>query len=144
TPPRWLTAIWADVSSAFAIRDLGAEVFKIDTKEMTPYGANYALRLAEQRAFSYDPNLGKKLEFGLLNEETTVIQAIIESGQTGWWVPDASVDHFIPKERQTLTYLRNYYAMRGRTAQQLHPAQGPSWFGCTRWVLRRALQAEIA
>jgi hypothetical protein len=55
------------------------------------------------------------------------------------------VDHVIPKERQTLAYLRNYYKLSGKTVQKLRPgAEGPAWFGRPRWLWRKAFEAEIS
>ena len=144
TPPEWLSAAWKDVSNAFAVRDLGAEPVELDGKRATPYGANFAVRLSEQRKFPYDPGLGRKMQYGLLGDDVTVIRAILNSGHTGWWIPDASVDHFIPRERQTLAYIKDYFRLSGRTAQKLSPGEGPTWFGRPRWVWRKAIEAEIA
>jgi glycosyltransferase involved in cell wall biosynthesis len=115
TPPLWLSAAWQEIGPAFAARDLGAEPFELDDKSELPYGANYAVRMREQRLFPYDPALGRRLEGGSVGEETAVIRAILAGGGTGWWVPDASVEHWIPKERQTIKYLRGYYALQGKT-----------------------------
>lgn len=143
TPPAWLFAVWQDVSNAFAVRDLGAEVISLDGRSAIPYGANFAVRLAEQRKCLYDPDLGRKLKRGYLGEEVAVIRSVLDAGNVGWWVPDASVEHFIPRERQTLEYIRNYYELSGRTKQKLDPDNGPTLFGQPRWVLRKALAAEI-
>jgi len=66
TPPAWLTAVWRDVSNAFAVRDLGAEAVSLDSRSAIPYGANFAIRLTEQRKCAYDPDLGRKLKSGYL------------------------------------------------------------------------------
>jgi glycosyltransferase involved in cell wall biosynthesis len=115
TPPPWLSAAWQEIGPAFAARDLGAEPFALEMEGELPYGANYAVRTREQRLFPYDPALGRRLEGGGVGEETAVIRAILAAGGTGWWVPDATVEHWIPKERQTVKYLRGYYALQGRT-----------------------------
>jgi glycosyltransferase involved in cell wall biosynthesis len=115
TPPAWLSTAWREIGAAFAARDLGEEPFELDGAGELPYGANYAIRTREQRLFPYDPALGRKRTDGLLGEETAVIRAILAAGGRGWWVPDASVEHWIPKERQTIKYLRGYYALQGKT-----------------------------
>jgi glycosyltransferase involved in cell wall biosynthesis len=114
TPPSWLSKAWQEVGPAFAARDLGDEPFELEIGKL-PYGANYVVRAREQRLFPYDPALGRVMSGGAVGEETAVIRAIIAAGGTGWWVPDASVEHWIPKERQTVSYLRDYYALQGRT-----------------------------
>jgi glycosyltransferase involved in cell wall biosynthesis len=143
TPPAWLTIVWPDVSSAFAVRDLGRDPLRLNGGSAIPYGANYALRITEQRKYLYDPELGRRVEGGLLGEEVAVIRAVIDSGKAGWWVPDASVEHLVPRERQTLEYIGNYYEMSGRTALKLGPAKTATLFGRPRWALRKALEAQI-
>lgn len=115
TPPPWLSDAWQEIGPAFAARDLGDEPFELDIEGELPYGANYVVRAREQRRFPYDPAFGRVLDGGALGDETAVIRAVLASGGKGWWVPDARVEHWIPKERQTVGYVRNYYAIQGRT-----------------------------
>lgn len=114
-PPPWLAAGWRDVGAAYAVRDMGAEPFELSVGGELPYGANFVVRSEEQRRFLYDPALGRRGAGGALGEETVVIRAVLAAGGKGWWVPDASVSHWIPKERQTVRYLRSYYTLQGRT-----------------------------
>jgi glycosyltransferase involved in cell wall biosynthesis len=142
TPPPWLSEIWEDVAGAFAMRDLGAEPLELTTERL-PYGANFVTRALEQRRFLYDPHLGRRQASGSLGEEVAVMEAILACGGTGWWVPDASVEHWISKERQTVRYLRGYYALLGRTwhRQNRHGA-GARWGNrCSLWP--KALYAEL-
>jgi glycosyltransferase involved in cell wall biosynthesis len=115
TPPPWLSAAWQETGAAYAARDLGGEPFELRVGGELPYGTNFVIRTREQRQFAYDPRLGRKGAGGALGEETAVIGAILAAGGTGWWVPDASVEHWISRERQTVRYLRRYYALQGRT-----------------------------
>jgi glycosyltransferase involved in cell wall biosynthesis len=142
TPPAWLSAVWEDIAGVFAARDLGAEPLEF-TKGKLPYGPNFVVRAREQRQFLYDPNLGRRQAAGALGEEVAVIETILASGGKGWWVPDASVEHWIPKERQTVQYLRGYYALLGRTwhRQDRHGA-GTRW-GDRYSLWGKALYAEI-
>jgi glycosyltransferase involved in cell wall biosynthesis len=143
TLPPWLSSVWRTAGDAFAVRDLGSAPFELD-KRRTPYGPNYVVRRREQNIFSYDPNLGRKHGAGALGEETAVISAILSSGGTGWWVPDAAVEHWIPKERQTVSYLRDYYMLLGRT-YRLWELQDRSMPLCNdRWLWPKTLQAEFA
>jgi hypothetical protein len=145
TPPPWLFPVWEEIAGAFAVRELGAEPFELsgDRYGKLPFGPNFIVRGREQRQFLYDPNLGRRQAAGALGEEVAVIEAILASGGKGWWVPDASVEHWIPKQRQTVQYLRGYYGLLGRTWHR----QDRHWPG-TRWGNRRslwpkALYAEI-
>lgn len=125
TPPHWLSAGWRQVGAAYAARDMGAEPVELSGDGELPYGANFVIRSREQRLFAYDPALGRRGTGGALGEETAVIRAILAAGRGGWWVPDASVEHWIPKERQTVAYLRSYYALQGRTFHRGVGGDGP-------------------
>ena len=116
SPPAWLLDAWADLSDAFAVRDLGAERLAFDGRDDTmPYGANFSIRAPEQRSARYDPALGRKGLGGRLGEETTLIRSLLEAGATGWWVPEAVVHHWVPRDRMQVSYLRRYFALVGST-----------------------------
>ena len=145
TPPVWLAATWRKVGDAFAFRDLSMEPIELDgKKDKVPYGINFVVRMREQRQFPYNPKLGRKHGAGVLGEETEVIQMILASAGSGWWIPDAQVEHWVPKERQTVKYLRSYYALVGRTCYlRQYPLPVPMLWGRPRWVWRQALHAEL-
>lgn len=112
--PGWLVDAWASVADAFAARDLGPKSLELDARQL-PYGANYAVRLEVQRRFRYDSNLGRRPDcYWLGGEESAVLREIVLTGGTGWWVPAARVKHWIPKNRQSTTYLRGYFEGQGR------------------------------
>lgn len=144
TPPTWLVSAWMDVADAFALRDLGPEPIKFDGARAVPFGANYVVRSLEQKKFPYDPELGRKLKSGSLGEETAVIRAILNAGGTGWWIPDAKVQHYIPKARQSIQYLRQYFKLQGKTNRNVEAVGASMLFGRPRWALRQAVQAELA
>jgi glycosyltransferase involved in cell wall biosynthesis len=144
TPPPWLAEAWREIGAAFAARDLGEEPFELDQTGELPYGANYVIRAREQRLHPYDPALGRSLKGGALGEETAVIRAVLASGVSGWWVPDASVEHWIAKERQTVRYLRSYYSLQGSTFHRWHADGGPTFRGRPLWLWRRILRTELA
>jgi glycosyltransferase involved in cell wall biosynthesis len=144
TPPQWLSAAWEDVGAAFAARDLGGEPFEFGGGSELPYGTNFVIRTREQRMFAYDPTLGRRGAGGALGEETAVMRSILAAGGTGWWVPDASVEHWISKERQTVGYLRSYYALQGRTFHKWEGDGGLTFRGRPLRLWRRILQAELA
>ena len=124
TPPTWLSTAWRETGAAYAARDLGGEPFELRVGGELPYGTNFVIRTHEQKQFAYDPALGRRGAGGALGEETAVISAILAAGGTGWWVPDASVKHWISQERQTVRYLRRYYALQGKT---FYKCDGDSW-----------------
>lgn len=144
TPPAWLTDAWEFVSTAYAARELGEEPFAF-THEIVPYGANYAVRLEVQRRHAYDPTLGRVGTGTLSGEEVGVLRAILREGGSGWWVPRARVEHFIPAARQTVDFIRKYYAGIGEQAARgdlLSPEV--TWMGRPRWVWRQAVQRELS
>jgi glucosyl-dolichyl phosphate glucuronosyltransferase len=144
TPPTWLSAGWQDICAAYAVRDLGGEPVELSRGGELPYGSNYVVRSREQRLFPYDPALGRKGVGGALGEETAVIRAILAAGGRGRWVPDASVEHWIPKERQTVKYLRSYFALQGRTFHKHTGEGGRMLRRSTVWLWGRVLRAELA
>lgn len=81
-----------------------------------PYGANFAVRSFEQRQVQYDTTLGVGAKIALLGEETDVLLKILRNfSGYGVWVGNASVNHLIPTDRQTVNYIKKYYFSLGRT-----------------------------
>lgn len=142
-PPRWLSTGWQEISAAFAARDLGDKPFELRDGAL-PYGANFVVRAREQRQFPYDPNLGRRREGGSVGEETAVISAILAAGGSGWWVPDASVEHWIPKERQSIKHLRRYYMLQGKTFHQWNGDGATAFRGRPLWLWRTIIKAELS
>ena len=113
-PPSWLLECWDNLSGMYAVRELGDDEFALDTDHL-PYGANYAIRADVQRKHRYDVNLGRQQNNMVSGEETAVLAAILAEGGSGHWLPGAKVRHFIPAERLTLNYLRQFFYGLGRT-----------------------------
>jgi glucosyl-dolichyl phosphate glucuronosyltransferase len=109
------------IASPMAYRDLGdAELALNSIGNLVPYGANFALRTAEQRQALYDPELGVSPMHKRLGEEVDVIHRMMTAGASGWWVPNSIVNHIIPPARQTAAYIFEYYFLAGATAAHLH------------------------
>lgn len=147
SPPPWLTAIWPRVGSAYGIRDLGDAIAPLAPPHGVPFGSNYALRRAEQRRHRYDPRIGRNRDALIGGEEVAVLAAVLREGGEGWWLPDASVDHWIPRARQTTRYLERYYRGQGRVlALRRSPGRAdgkPELLGRPLWLWRQALEAEV-
>jgi glycosyltransferase involved in cell wall biosynthesis len=144
--PAWLAAAWPQVESAYGIRDLGSVVKRL-TSDQLPFGSNYAVRRSEQRRHRYDPRLGRNRHALLGGEETAVLSAIVRDGVEAWWLPQASVDHWIPRDRQTVGYLERYYRGQGQVRALREAASNlrkPAAFGRPLWLWRQALEAEAA
>ena len=145
TPPPWLERVLPAVGSAFAQRDLGDTPLPLDaTREVLPFGANFAVRMREQRRFPYHEKLGRKAGGLLGGEEMAVMAHVLKSGCSGWWVPDAPVRHYLPKSRQTRSYLRKYFAGMGEFWTTSGAGfEGPSVCGAPRYLWKEAIVEEL-
>jgi glycosyltransferase involved in cell wall biosynthesis len=142
TPPRWLADHWQRVAIAYAVRQFGDTPFPLDPLRL-PFGANFAFRTEVLREYRFDPTLGRGPDSYLSGEETLVIREMLAAGHTGWWVPDAAVQHFIPRDRQSVRYLRRIFIGQGELeCRGVTYEPAPELFGHPRWLLRRALAAE--
>ncbi len=111
-PPSWLKESWPVVQHAYASIDYTAEEVAISEKTI-PFGVNWAIRRQTQLAYLYDPRLGPRPESTLRGEETTLVRQMLADGIPGRWVPQARIQHFIPRERMTYRYLRGFYYGQG-------------------------------
>lgn len=153
TPPSWLEPlIRAEyrVSCVYALRTLGDRPLPISTEALPgdastlPFGVNLAVRRQEQLHFPYDPALGLRPGSQIRGEETAMILKMLEAGHTGWWLPDARVRHFIPRSRQSVPYLRDWFHGDGEEkGKKMRDANYPKLFGRPRWLVRIAVEAEL-
>ena len=147
-PPDWLKQALrdCDIDGVYALRNLGAEPIALDIgTDRIPYGANYAVRVLEQCQFPYDPQLGPHKSDNIRGEEVDCLARILSSGAEGRWVPNAIVHHVIPKDRQTIAYLRKWFIGHGRTEVRRSPArQGALFMGAPRWLWRAAIASEVS
>ena len=142
--PAWLTGALQHVGNAYAALDLGPEMIPLGTDAL-PFGANWAVRLSEQRRHPYDPRLGPRGESQFYGEEWAVMQALLATGASGRWVPAARVQHVIPQARQTIRYLRRYYTGNGRSLALVRRHDNETvLFGRPRWLWREAFAQELA
>jgi len=142
TPPRWLSRNLDQISIAFALRQFGDSIFRFDESRM-PFGANCAFKHDVLRHFQYNPRLGRGPGNNVSGEDTQIMREMMAAGFTGWWVPRAKVRHFIPRERQSVRYLRRIFRGDGElSALSLDGTGVPRVFGRPRWLLREALLAE--
>jgi glycosyltransferase involved in cell wall biosynthesis len=140
---KWVIDSEAVLEGPYAIRDFGEHIqpLSADDEDHFPFGANWAIRAAEQRMFRYDPELGPA-PHRRAAEETDVIRRVLESGAAGYWIPEAMVEHCIGKDRQTVGYIANYYEIWGETLAFRNAATTavtPFWFGVPRKIWPRLL-----
>jgi glycosyltransferase involved in cell wall biosynthesis len=142
-PPPWLERGFHVVETAYASLDQGPEELAL-TADGHPYGANMALRRAVHLRRPFNPALGPRPNSGLRGEEALLLRELFALGEIGFWVPEASVRHYVPPARQTLRFLREYYLGAGQAAAMLTPAQGsPRFAGRPLWLWRRAIQHSL-
>jgi len=111
------------VSILLAQRNFGDEPCRLNFSTGTiPFGANFAVRAAEQREVYYEPGLGVSPNHRRIGEEAEVIFRLMSGGAIGWWVPGAKVRHMIPKQRQTWDYIYDFSAAHGETLAYLEQA----------------------
>ncbi|UAJ11597.1 glycosyltransferase family A protein [Glacieibacterium megasporae] len=124
--PNWFRDAAADLHYLLATRDFGPDPVPLSIEgERYPFGASAAVRAVEQRQFLYDPELGVAPGRRRGGEETAVFVSILAAGHTGWWVPDAEVEHQVVSERQTTGYIREYYGSMGEAWAISGASTGP-------------------
>jgi len=141
---KWVIESEAVLVGPYAIRDFGDQVRPLSAQDEDhfPFGANWAVRAAEQRAFRYDPELGPVPNRVRNHEETDLIYRLLGSGATGYWIPEAMVEHCIGRDRQTVRYIAAYYESWGETLAfrtSAATATQPFWFGVPRRIWPRLL-----
>ena len=104
-PEDWITENWDKLKGCFAERDLGDEPLSF-SKEVLPYGANFAIRSAVQKQFPFNVELGRRGEQVNGEDELDMMRWVIDAGYEGRWVPGASVEHFIDRSRMTELWVR--------------------------------------
>lgn len=115
--PVWFARAVGDLADLLGVRDFGPQPVLLNVAaDRLPFGGNYAIRAAEQRQRRYDPSLGIAPGRRTGGEEVAVIRTILQGGGTGWWVPDAIVEHIIPPQNQTTDYVISYYEAAGAAA----------------------------
>lgn len=114
-PPSWLEKNWQRCAGVFAVRSLGSEAFEFDQSKL-PFGANLAIRGDLQRQYAFDAKFGRVSDTSVRGfDEIDVLLQLLADGHKGYWVPDARLTHFIPSNRMTLKYVRQFYEGQGET-----------------------------
>jgi glycosyltransferase involved in cell wall biosynthesis len=144
SPPRWLELVFPKVASAYAALDHGPSGFDL-TRDTYPYGANMALKRSAQLREPYDTRLGPRPNSGIRGEEMIMARRLLDAGATGRWVPEARVRHFIPPNRQTLAYLREYFFGSGEVLGMLgrNDTGERRAFGRPLWLWKEVVSAEL-
>jgi len=102
------------------------------------------IRREPQVRYPYDPALGRGPGNLLGCEEVQVMSRILSEGGRGQWVPTAGVQHFIPRSRQTLSYLWRYWRGNGLSAARIAPHRGRfRLFGSPGWLWLDAARSLV-
>jgi glycosyltransferase involved in cell wall biosynthesis len=142
-PPPWLGRVFHQVEYAYAALDLGPEPRPFAGHDV-PFGANMAVRRQEQLRYRYDPALGPRPGSGLRGEEITLVKQMLKDGITGWWVPEARVQHHVPAHRQSVRFIREWYRGWGEyLASTLPPRPHASLAGRPLWLWRQVVESEL-
>lgn len=138
--PEWLEATWGLCQPVFATRLLGDEPLELHDRRL-PYGANYALRMDVQRRYRYDTGYGRVGEGMVGEDETSLLRQVARDGGRGRWVPDARIQHLIPGDRATESYVRRYFVGQGQTnvrlGKQARPRRAALQDACVQAALYR-------
>ena len=134
--PKWIEDNWDALSGCFAARDLGDDPVNFSADQL-PYGANFAVRGEVQRANLFDPELGRRADAVLGEDELDLMRRLLAAGHSGQWVPDAVVSHMIPRDRATTKYVYDYFVGQGRNLV----TKGEGW-GTDADQLKREAKAE--
>ena len=140
-PPAWLRAGIRRVEAAYAVLDLGSEPIRLSARTF-PYGANMAVRRKVYESVRYDPGLGLRPGSSMRSEEKALVEHLARAGADGWWVPGARVTHFIPRARQTVSYLRGYYFGWGEYLGRGAGPTGRALLGRPLWLWRELVESE--
>jgi glycosyltransferase involved in cell wall biosynthesis len=143
--PAWLLQALPYTAAAYAAIDLGP-VRKPLTSVAMPYGANMAFRRATLGVEPFSPDLGRTGGNLIGYEEIALIQRLLESGHSGWWVPEARLRHVIPPARQTVRYLWRYWRSSAVSVQRAGiaaEAGRPGPFGVPWWVWKQAVAGAL-
>jgi len=137
------TTVMDRIGSAYAGRNFGTEPVSL-ADDVVPFGANKAVRRNVRTRYTYDTSQGPRSGSPLRGEETTMVRQMLRDGLEGWWIPDARVRHFLPKSRQRISFLRNFFFGQGLQYGLELPAEGYSEvFGRPRFLGRQALGSEL-
>lgn len=138
TPPRWLKDGFGTVAGCYAAIDLN-HPSGVAPETFYPLGASMALRRSSHLRHAFDPRIGPQPGSSIRGEEWMLVRELRREGAQVVWVPDAIARHFIPRDRQTESYLRNWFRGHGELAAMMGTKRGRelSLFGRPAWLWRQ-------
>lgn len=107
--PEWLIK---EMEFPYTIVDLG-EIEKEYPNNLHPFGANMAIKKEVLQTIKFPENLGRVGKSLISGEESWLFKEMKSSGYKIRYIPNMSVEHFIPKERLTQEWILNRYYFQG-------------------------------
>jgi glycosyltransferase involved in cell wall biosynthesis len=143
SPPPWIERNLQWLRGPYAIAQLGDDIRPLMEREL-PNGANMAFRTNLLQNIRFNPMLGRVGSDLLSADDHDVCKRFCIQGFWGLWVGSARVQHYIPRERLTMTYIQRWFYGAGRTDVRLkRVAEGTMLCGVPRWVLRCYVEAQF-
>ena len=142
--PLWLINGWEFVEAAYAMRKPPSMNYEPIKVGYLPFGANMVMRRKALKDIGFDTRLGRKGALMLSGEERKIILALlVRTNAVARWVPDNTVTHIIPVERQTLRYIHAYYAGHGLQVRLEEDTLDSERVETPRWVYRRWFESLL-
>ena len=153
--PAWLDQTRPDLWGTLAILDYGREPFVFEERCRVPLGANMAVRRSLiDRVGGFDPDLGRKGNSLLGQEQAEFFCRSREAGARGLYVPQMALRHHVPARRLTHDYFRRWWYWKGVSKsrlERLHRVTDlgidlstvPRMFGVPRFMVGSALRDLI-
>ena len=120
TPPAWLDPA-GNLGGTIAVKDHGDEPFIFEDERKTPLGVNMAVRRAlVERIGGFRPDLGRRGKSLLGQEQAEFFYRSRAAGARGVYLPDMTLDHYVPASRLTHRYFRRWWFWKGISHARLH------------------------
>jgi glycosyltransferase involved in cell wall biosynthesis len=123
--PIWIDQTRPDLWGAIAILDYGPTPFIFEERRRVPLGANMAVRRSLiDRVGGFDPDLGRRGNSLLGQEQAEFFCRSRAAGARGLYVPAMAVQHHVPVKRLTRDYFRRWWFWKGVAKSRLehrHP-----------------------
>jgi glycosyltransferase involved in cell wall biosynthesis len=150
--PAWLDQTRQDLWGTLAILDYGPQPFVFEERRRVPLGANMAVRRSLiDRIGGFDPELGRRGDSLLGQEQAEFFCRSREVGARGVYVPAMALQHHVPAKRLTRDYFRRWWFWKGVSKSRLeqrHPLTElgvdlscvPTVFGVPRFMVGTAIR----
>lgn len=127
--PAWLDEK-GNLGGTIAVKDHGPSPFVFEDRSKTPLGVNMAVRRSLiKRIGGFRPDLGRRGNSLLGQEQAEFFYRSREAGARGLYVPDMILEHHVPASRLTRSYFRRWWYWKGVSHARLHRLHGKTELG---------------